>query len=262
LAPRECPHQRVLSHHLTVIPEPTFSTSRQDYFGNELTIFSVEAPHQTLTIRSTCEIELRPEDPPAEALTPPWEAVRDLVCERSTDEAFHACEFAYPSPYVKLAGDFAAYALESFTPNRPILEAGLDLCRRIHADFRYDPRATTIATPVEEVLTNRSGVCQDFAHLMISCLRSIGLPARYISGYLRSSPTTIGAEASHAWCSLYLPDFGWLEFDPTNNVMPGSNHVTIAHGRDYSDVSPVSGVALGGGEQIINVSVEVVPPAA
>ena len=133
--------------------------------------------------------------------------------------------------------------------------------RRIHTDFRYDPRATTIATPVEEVLLKRSGVCQDFAHLMIACVRSLGLPARYISGYLRSNAKTLGGEASHAWCAIGFPDFGWLEFDPTNNVMPNRNHITIAHGRDYSDVAPVMGVALGGGEQLINVNVEVLPPA-
>jgi transglutaminase-like putative cysteine protease len=260
LAPRECPHQRLISHNLSIVPGPTFTSSRIDYFGNELTIFSVEEPHQTLKIQACSEIELRPEDPPAEALTPPWEVVRDHVCERDTDESFRACEFAFPSPFVKVNADFAAYAAASFTPRRPILSAALDLCHRIHADFRYDPRATTIATPVEEVLVKRSGVCQDFAHLMISCLRSLGLPARYISGYLRSNANTLGGEASHAWCSLYLPDFGWLEFDPTNNVMPHSNHVTIAHGRDYWDVAPVTGVALGGGEQLINVNVEVLPP--
>jgi transglutaminase-like putative cysteine protease len=261
LSPRDSPHQRLISHHLTIVPEPSFTSSRQDYFGNEITLFSIEEPHQTLTIEATSEIELRPEEPPAEALTPPWENVRDQVREANNDQTFRALEFTFPSRFVKINSDFAAYASQSFTPGRLILGAGMDLCRRIYQDFRYDPRATTIATPVEEVLEKRSGVCQDFAHLMISCVRSLGLPARYISGYLRSNAKTLGGEASHAWCSIYLPDFGWLEFDPTNDVMPTGNHVTIAHGRDYSDVAPVSGVALGGGEQLINVSVQVLPPA-
>ena len=137
----------------------------------------------------------------------------------------------------------------------------MDLCHRIHTGFKYDPRATTLSTPVEEVLQSRSGVCQDFAHLMISCLRSVGLPSRYVSGYLRSGEHSKGAEASHAWCAVFCPGFGWLEFDPTNDVMPQANHVTIAFGRDYSDVAPINGVAIGGGEQVMNVSVEVLPPA-
>ncbi|MES1258277.1 MAG: transglutaminase family protein [Acidobacteriota bacterium] len=261
LAPRECPHQRLLSHALTIAPEPSFRTSRQDYFGNEITIFSIQEPHETLHITAESEIELQPEEPPAGALTPPWEEVLDEMRGGKTDEIFRAAEFTFPSPFVKPGADCEAYGRQSFPPGRPVLEAGLDLCHRIYSDFRYDPRATTIATPVEEVLMKRSGVCQDFAHLMISCARSLGLPARYISGYLRSDAKTLGGEASHAWCALFCPGFGWLEFDPTNDVMPAGNHVTIAHGRDYSDVAPVVGVALGGGEQLIHVSVSVLPPA-
>jgi len=154
---------------------------------------------------------------------------------------------------------FAEYAAPSFAAGRPIAEAALDLCHRIYTEFRYDPRATTISTPVDDVLKSRRGVCQDFAHLMISCVRSLGLPARYVSGYLRSGKNTVGHEASHAWCSVYCPGFGWLDYDPTNDVMPQNNHLTIAHGRDYSDVAPVNGVAIGGGEQMINVAVEVLP---
>jgi transglutaminase-like putative cysteine protease len=262
LMPRDCPHQRLISHELTIVPEPAFTTSRRDYYGNAITIFSVQEAHETLSITARSEIELMPEDPPAGALTPAWEEVLRELRGGGTEELFRAAEFTFRSPFVKPGHDCAAYGRESFAPGRPILEAGLDLCHRIYRDFRYDPRATTISTPVEEVLEKRSGVCQDFAHLMISCVRSLGLPARYISGYLRSNAKTLGGEASHAWCSIYCPEFGWLEFDPTNNVMPAGNHVTIAHGRDYSDVAPVMGVTLGGGEQLINVSVEVLPPAA
>jgi transglutaminase-like putative cysteine protease len=261
LTPRACPHQRLISHELSVVPEPAFVTSRRDYFGNEVTIFSVQEAHETLSITARNEIELMPEEPPAGALTPAWEEVLRELREGRSEEIFRASEFTFRSPFVKPGHDCAAYGRESFTPGRPILEAGMNLCHRIYRDFKYDPRATTISTPVEEVLKKRSGVCQDFAHLMISCARSLGLPARYISGYLRSNAKTLGGEASHAWCSLFCPEFGWLEFDPTNDVMPAGNHVTIAHGRDYSDVAPVMGVALGGGEQLINVSVQVLPPA-
>jgi transglutaminase-like putative cysteine protease len=259
LAPRENQAQKTLSHELTITPEPSFSISRNDYFGNQMTCFSIHEPHRTLTIESRSQIDLRPEEPPHAGLTPAWEKVREETGLRATEETFRASEFVFRSPFVKITPEFAEWARPSFAPGRSILEAGFDLCHRIASDFKYDPRATTISTPVDEVLRLRRGVCQDFAHLMISCARSMGLPARYISGYLRSGETTFGAEASHAWCALFCPGFGWLEFDPTNDVMPQKNHVTIAWGRDYSDVAPVTGVALGGGEQIINVSVDVRP---
>jgi transglutaminase-like putative cysteine protease len=245
---------------MTVSPEPSFLTSRVDYFGNETTFFSIHETHETLTINAFSEVEILPEDPPHAGLTPPWEQVREAMRAKKNAESYQASEFVCRSPYVKTAGDFADYARISFTPDRSLLDAGFDLCHRIYREFRYDPRATTISTPVDEVLRKKSGVCQDFAHLMISCARSIGLPARYVSGYLRSGKNSVGAEASHAWCALYCPEFGWLDFDPTNDVMPRDNHVTVAHGRDYSDVAPVKGVALGGGDQIVNVSVEVLPP--
>jgi len=259
LMPRESKRQKLISHELSVSPEPAFSTSRIDYFGNEMNFFSIHEMHQTLTITSFSELELFPEDPPHAGLTPPWEDVREMARERATEEAFAASEFVCRSVYTKTGEIFAEYARRSFAPGRSLLEAGLDLNKRIFREFRYDPRATTISTPVDEVLTKKGGVCQDFAHLMISCARSLGLPARYVSGYLRSGKSSIGNEASHAWCALFCPEFGWLDFDPTNDVMPRENHVTVAHGRDYSDVTPVKGVALGGGEQIVNVSVEVLP---
>jgi len=248
LAPRPHPRQRVISHELTVNPEPAFLTSRADYFGNQITIFSIQESHQTLSINSWNEVEITPAEPPAADLTPSWEEARDPENE-----------FVFRSPFTKKTEAFAEYARASFRARRTLLDAVYELCHRIHADFRYDPRATTISTPVDEVLRQRVGVCQDFAHLMISCLRSLELPARYVSGYLKSGEHSVGSEASHAWCAVQCPGFGWLEFDPTNDTMPNEGHVTIAHGRDYSDVAPVTGVALGGGEQMINVSVEVRP---
>jgi transglutaminase-like putative cysteine protease len=250
MAPRESSRQKVRSHELTVSPEPSFASSRIDYFGNETDFFSIHEMHQTLTITSFSELELLPEEAPHSSMTPGWEEVREF-------KSFFASEFVCRSPFVKKGPDFAEYALPSFAPGRPLLEAGFDLCHRIYKEFRYDPRATTISTPVDEVLRKKGGVCQDFAHLMISCARSMGLPARYVSGYLRSGADSIGAEASHAWCALFCPEFGWLDFDPTNDVMPACDHVTVAYGRDYSDVAPVRGVALGGGEQIVTVAVKV-----
>lgn len=262
LKPRSMPRQRVVSNEIEIRPEPAFQLTREDYFGNEFTYFSIHEPHQTLTVTSISQVELHPEEPPHEGLTPPWEEARDEVRAASTDEIFRAREFTFRSPFVKVGPEFAAYAEASFEPGRPIAEATWDLCHRIFKEFRYDPRATTISTPVNQVLKTRRGVCQDFAHLMIACLRSLGIPARYISGYLRSGKDSIGAEASHAWCSVFCPGFGWLDFDPTNDVIPQHNHLTVAYGRDYSDVAPVSGVAIGGGEQMITVSVEVLPPRA
>jgi transglutaminase-like putative cysteine protease len=177
------------------------------------------------------------------------------VRERAFKDDFEASQFVFESPLVKVGEPFAAYAAPSFTPGRPILDAANDLSRRIYEDFEYDKRATTISTPIDEVLETRHGVCQDFAHLMIACVRSLDLPARYISGYLRNDVNLTGAEASHAWVSVWCPVLGWQGFDPTNNTMPGGRHVTLAWGRDYYDVTPVKGVALGGGEHVISVSV-------
>jgi transglutaminase-like putative cysteine protease len=259
LAPRTMPSQTVLAHEITITPKPDYSVKRRDYFGNGVTYFSIHEPHGTLTITSTSKVELRGEEPPQPGLTPAWEQVRDEVARRETDEMLTAGEFCFRSPLVETSPAFAAYAGPSFPAGRPILEAAIELCHRIFTEFVYDPEATTISTPVDEVLERRHGVCQDFAHLMIACLRSLGLPARYVSGYLRSGEETVGAEASHAWVSLFCTGFGWLDFDPTNDTMPHRGHVTIAWGRDYSDVTPVKGIALGGGEQVINVAVAVVP---
>ena len=257
LTPRSGPGQKLLSHSLEIRPEPAYSVTREDYFGNEITCFSIQESHETLTVISKSEVEVLVEEPPALELTPGWEEVRDEIRGRTTEELFEAAEFTGRSPMVRVTPEFARWAGPSFTAGKPIAEACMDLTHRIFKDFRYDPRATTISTPVEEVLKIRGGVCQDFAHLMISGLRSMGLAARYVSGYLKSGEKTRGAEASHAWCAVYCGEFGWLEFDPTNDLMPCGEHVTVAYGRDYSDVTPVKGVAIGGGEQLIHVSVGV-----
>jgi transglutaminase-like putative cysteine protease len=262
LSPRAYRRQNVIEHSLSVHPEPQSVTDRLDYFGNGVTSFSISEPHDTLTIVSRSLVDLAPDEPPDPRLTPAWELARDEVGRHATDDTFDACQFVYRSPRIQLGPEFAAYARPSFGADRPLLDAALDLCHRIFTEFHYDRRATTISTPPAQVLASRRGVCQDFAHFMIACLRSLGLAARYVSGYLRSGGASIGAEASHAWISVFCPGFGWLDLDPTNDVMPAANHLTVAWGRDYSDVTPVQGVTLGGGEQIINVAVKVAPAAA
>jgi transglutaminase-like putative cysteine protease len=259
LTPREHANQRLIEHTLTIHPEPNSALDRKDYFGNNVTSFSIGSPHETLTIASSSVVEIGSEPPPDPCLTPEWEQAREEARQGADAATFEAYQFVFESPRITLGTAFAEYAVASFTARRPLLEAALDLCHRVHTEFRYDRRATTVRTPLAEVLGSRRGVCQDFAHFTIACLRSLGLAARYVSGYLRSGGKSIGSEASHAWLSVYCPGSGWLDLDPTNDVMPSSGHVTLAWGRDYSDVTPVKGVALGGGEQVINVSVEVVP---
>jgi transglutaminase-like putative cysteine protease len=261
LTPRACLGQTVLDHRLSIDPEPDFSADRDDYFGNPVTMFSISQPHRELTITSHCTVDLTPAGTPKLQLSPPWEEVREQARRRVLGEDFEASQFVFESPLVTLGKSFAAYAEPSFEAGRPLLDAANDLSRRIYEEFQYDKRATTISTPIDEVLETRHGVCQDFAHLMIACLRSLELPVRYISGYLRNDVTVTGGEASHAWVAVWCPVLGWQGFDPTNNTMPGGRHVTLAWGRDYSDVTPVKGVALGGGEHVISVSVDVSPLA-
>ena len=194
--------------------------------------------------------------------TASWDQVRNLSRGVQIGAALEASEFLYDSPLIKMDDAFAEYAAASFPKSRPTLAAVLDLTRRIHDDFSFDQEATTVSTPVRDVLKKRRGVCQDFAHLQIACLRSLGLPARYVRGYLRTYPPPgkerlVGADVSHAWLSVYCPGAGWLDVDPTNNVFPSDRHVTVAWGRDYSDVSPIRGVVLGGGGHELKVSVDV-----
>ena len=259
LCPREHESQTLLEHELNIVPVPDFLESRRDYFGNEVSYFSIHEPHETLTITATSVVEVEDGESPEATLSPAWESVRDQVRDRPDGSLFDALPFSLASPQAPIAEPFAAYARSCFPEGRAFLAAVGELCGKICKEFEYDPRATSVTTPVDEVLQQRKGVCQDFAHLMIACLRSLGLPARYVSGYLRSGEKAIGAEASHAWVSVFCPVFGWQDFDPTNNVRPQGTHVTLAWGREYLDVTPVKGVALGGGEQIISVSVEVLP---
>ncbi len=257
VTPRDAPSQRCHASSLTLDPPPAYLASRADYFGNRATFFAVQEPHPRLTVHAVHQVELLSEVEPDEGLAPPWEAAR-------TGQGVEAIQFTFGSRYIELGDDWAGYARPSFPPGRPLPEATRDLTHRIHRDFVYDPRATTVATPLREVFARRRGVCQDFAHLQIACLRSLGLAARYVSGYLCTVPAPgkerlIGADATHAWVSVWCPGRGWLDFDPTNDQVPSDRHILLAWGRDFDDVSPIKGVVLGGGAHTVRVAVEVRP---
>jgi transglutaminase-like putative cysteine protease len=260
---RQTPRQVCRHSQFLIQPLPGVSNTRTDYFGNPVMFFTVQEPHKQLSVTAVNLVEVQPQTLPAESLTLPWEAVRYRLAQPSADY-LQASQFVFDSFYVKRQARLADYARPSFAAGRPIMEAVLDLTRRIHADFKYDKTATTIATPVVDVFEHRHGVCQDFAHLEISCLRSLGLAARYVSGYLLTNPPPgqrrlIGVDASHAWLSVFCPDFGWLDVDPTNDQVPTDKHIVLAWGRDYDDISPIKGVILGGGSQEVSVSVDVAP---
>jgi len=261
LAPRERRNQHLLEHSLSVYPIPERMFGNKDYFGNNVLYFSIHHPHEMLTIASESVIEMTRAQPLEPSLTPAWEEAQAEKWRHRQTYGINAYEFVFESPRINPGRQFAEYARPSFASQRPLFEACLDLGHRIHSDFLYDQQATTVATSVEDVLRNRRGVCQDFAHVAIACLRSLGLAARYVSGYLRNDEL-VGSQASHAWIAVFCPDFGWLAMDPTNNQSADHNHITLAYGRDYSDVAPVKGVAVGGGEQVIDVSVVVEPAAA
>ncbi|MFM1770230.1 MAG: Protein-glutamine gamma-glutamyltransferase [Verrucomicrobiota bacterium] len=263
LTPRHGGAQRVLAHELRIDPDPAVLHAHRDYFGNTTHFLSVERPHGRLSVTAHSRVALRPPFIPEPSETPAWEAVRARCRDDHSSGALEAHEFIYPSPCVPTGPEFAEFAGPSFPRGRPLLEAVLDLTRRIHAGFQFDPEATTVSTPVRQVLERRRGVCQDFAHLQIACLRSLSLPARYVSGYLETDPPPgqaklRGTDASHAWVAFYCPGVGWLDTDPTNNCLPSLRHVTIGWGRDYGDVGPVRGVLMGGQGQALSVAVDVV----
>lgn len=262
LAPRETAEQHCRQTLLLVQPQPAVLSSRADYFGNQLTFFSVQEPHRTLTITASHEVEVFPRAAVDPTQTPAWDAVRDRLRTNRDAASLEAYQFAFPSRHVPFREELAEYARPSFAPGRPLFEAVLELTERIHQDFQYDPESTTVATPVQVVFQQRRGVCQDFSHLQISCLRSLGLAARYVSGYLRTTPPPdkprlVGADATHAWVSVYCPDIGWLDVDPTNNMRSSDKHLVLAWGRDFEDVSPIKGVILGGEQHSVRVSVDV-----
>jgi transglutaminase-like putative cysteine protease len=249
---------------LHIQPRPATRTERVDFFGNLLCFFTIQEPHKELVVEARSKVIMEGKATPWPQLPLPWEEAAKSVPNDHSPAGLEAYQFGFESPRIRVRPEFASYALQSFTPGRPMPEALLDLTARIHKDFRFDSKATSVRTPIEEVFKKRRGVCQDFAHLQIACLRSLNLAARYVSGYLRTypppgQPRLVGADASHAWVSAYCPGVGWLDMDPTNNLVPTNGHVTLAWGRDYGDVSPLRGLILGGGSHKLKVAVDMEP---
>lgn len=260
LNPRPIFDQRCIEHTLEVTPKPDDLVQREDFFGNQIEQFSIHIPHESLTVVSTNRVEVTKRHYPDFGSTPLWE---EVICKDQVAK-LEATHYARKSPRVAITKSAEEYARVSFTPGRPVAEAAEELTHRIFDDFEFDPNATTVSTPVEEFFRKRAGVCQDYAHFQIACFRSLGIPARYVSGYLRTLPPAgearlIGADASHAWVSVYCGQAGWFDFDPTNNLVPETDHITIGWGRDYSDVCPIQGVFTGGGQTVMKVSVDVAP---
>jgi transglutaminase-like putative cysteine protease len=257
LTPRMLPWQALIESRIQTTPEPASVERHKDYFGNEVTTFTILERHDRFATVATSVVEVQPRT--AVPSSPAWEAVRDELAAHARPDTLEAFEFVFDSPFVTAGAELRAYAAPSFPGGRPLLESVDDLAHRIHTEFTYEPSTTHIDTPLLETLRTRRGVCQDFSHVMIGALRSMRLPARYVSGYLRSGADYQGSEASHAWVSVYLPGAGWIDVDPTNDVRPGTGHLTLGWGRDYGDVAPVKGIALGGGHQVVQVEVRVDP---
>lgn len=264
LLPRSFARQTLVSASLGIDPPCRDYRDRQDFFGNTASYFALLDPHQEVTITATSEVRLlAPRRQLSFGDAVDWQEAARRLAEANDPDILDAAQYCLDSPMVRAVPALRDYATPSFTVSRPLAEAVADLMARIHTDFTYDPTATDIATPALEVLQQRRGVCQDFAHLAIGCLRSLGLAARYVSGYLETLPPPgkqklQGADASHAWLQAYLPGAGWQDWDPTNNLQPASRHVTTAWGRDYSDVAPLKGVIYGGGDShTVTVEVDV-----
>jgi len=263
LLPRECQHQHLISARLEITPKETDFRVREDFFGNKIAYFAITEPHSTFIITAISEVEILGNTSQLDlSSSTSWEAVKEILQQDKHAEVLDARQYTLDSPYIKTSPGLAAYAQPSFTPGKPLFEAVHDLMQRIHREFIFDPEFSTLSTPVQTVLEHRRGVCQDFAHLAIGCIRSYGLAARYVSGYIEtlSAPgqeKLVGSDASHAWFSVYLPNVGWMDFDPTNNQIPGNQHITVAWGRGYGDVTPLKGVVFGGINHELKVSVDV-----
>ena len=264
LSPREVPHQRILQHRLTIRPQANRRGHGTDYFGNPFHVVNLAAGHRELIVEAKSLIDVQPTAAPDVSNTIAWEELAAGRSGHDTRVEKDVGQYSASSRHGRRIEAAAAFARPSFAPGRPVLAAAEDLMRRIFEEFTFDATATDVSTPVETVLETRRGVCQDFAHLQISAMRSLNLPVRYVSGYILTHPPEgqkrlQGADASHAWVSVWAPETGWVDFDPTNNMIPSDEHITFAVGRDYDDVSPISGVLLGGGSHTVDVAVDVVP---
>ena len=264
LSPRNTTTQRCLSHEVRISPEPDLITSHRDFFGNVVDLVSIDTQHTELEIRSVARVEVTPQ-PGLAGPDLPWEQVAAMALSERDLSGAGPSHFLFTSPRIKLAREVTHYARASFAPGRGIADGCADLMTRIRNEFAYQPEVTEISTSIADAFAQRAGVCQDFAQIMIGGLRGLGLPAAYVSGYLRTIPPPgkkrlQGADATHAWVSAWAgPDNGWIGFDPTNAIQAGTDHITLAIGRDFSDVSPVYGVFVGSGEHELKVEVDVVP---
>ena len=261
LRPRQTPIQSVVSSEVTTSPAADHADEYLDAFGNHVSYRAVEQVHDQLVVTGLYEVDIT--TPEQLLWSPPWEDLRDLVATDASSDGLLARMCSIESTFVTPSADLARFASWSFLPGRAFHEAVIDLSHRIYTEFVFDPSFSDVSTPLTDVLTHRRGVCQDFAHLAIGSIRSLGLPARYVSGYIENRPPpghvkVFGADASHAWCSVYIPGWGWLDVDPTNDQAPPMSHVTVGWGRDYADVAPVRGVVFGSpAAQELSVAVEV-----
>lgn len=267
LAPRSFEHQVVHRHSLLVEPAPNSRSDSQDYFANPVSILEIDEEHVEFIMHARSVVEVKPRRPVVVETGMPWEQLRTAIMLPRNGIDLDAAQYAVPSPFTTTSKPVIDYVRPSFVKDRPALAAAWDLTCRIFDDFKFDASATDVSTPVDRVLSARRGVCQDFAHLALACLRAMGMPARYVSGYLltrpaEGQPKLQGTDASHAWFALWTPDTGWVDFDPTNRVIPALEHIAFAIGREYRDVAPITGVLLGGGEHTVDVAVDVVPVAA
>jgi transglutaminase-like putative cysteine protease len=265
LRARPFPGQAVKSIGITTSPQPALAVQHTDHFGNLIDIYRIDTPHTRFDIEVRAEVEVRFPDPPAAKDTPPWEEVRVALNGGGFPTPIEASEFVHESPLVPIDAALRAYGAKSFTQGRPILEAASDLKKRIRTDFKYHPGATDISTPLADVFSGKEGVCQDFAHVMIAACRAHGVAAGYVSGYIRTvhskeEAALRGSDASHAWVAVWCGEkAGWIHLDPTNDLIAKEDHVAVAWGRDFSDVSPLRGVILGGESHSYGVDVTLIP---
>jgi transglutaminase-like putative cysteine protease len=263
LVPRNTEEQTCTNTHIDISPKPDMINEFEDFFGNKVIYFSIEKEHHELTVHVLSEVERKISDRTNRMTHPnvPWKEA--VIAPRSeVDDILDIRQYVFETPMTAWNKQILQYVQKSFTPDRSLFEASLDLTKRIFEDFEYKPGHTTIATSLDELMKERKGVCQDFAHLAIACLRSIGIPARYVSGYIETlSPVgtekLVGVDASHAWFSVHIPESGWTDFDPTNNCLVSDQHITIGWGRDYADIAPLEGIILSSGSHELTVSVDV-----
>jgi transglutaminase-like putative cysteine protease len=266
LSPCRVARQIIRNHSLIVEPAPALRYDGMDAFGNPVLILDIELPHKELVLHARTSVETLPRPVFDAAATLAWDRLDDSFKLLDQGMPLDIIQYRCASRLTTATREISAFAKTFFTPGRPVLEAAIDLCHWIFTDFKFDASATDVSTPIEQVFLQKRGVCQDFAHLALTCLRAMRVPARYVSGYILTRPPPgqqrlQGADASHAWISVWSPEHGWIDIDPTNGIIAADEHITIAYGRDYDDVSPISGVLLGGGEHTVTVSVDVVPVA-